>query len=116
MSSDNFGESVTPERAIPVDASLVTGVLIMIPVMVFCTALGFFLNMWLFWTVPALAALAVWAVLFSKVRSQLGEDETEEVSEPLLSLDTADQVVEPNSSDEVAEQQPVMREKIDKES
>ncbi|GAA1050379.1 hypothetical protein [Arthrobacter russicus] len=74
MSSENFGESMAPERAIPVDASLVTGVLIMIPVMVFSTALGFFLNMWLFWTVPALAGLAIWAVLFSKVRGRLAEE------------------------------------------
>lgn len=77
MSSENFGESLAPERSIPVDASLVTGVLIMIPVMVFSTALGFFLNMWLFWTVPALAGLAVWAVLFSKVRSKLAEEREE---------------------------------------
>lgn len=73
MSSENFGETTRPERAIAVDASLVTGVLVMIPVMVLSTALGFLLNMWLFWTVPALAGLAVWAVLFSKVRSELSE-------------------------------------------
>lgn len=82
MSSENLGEATTPERTIAVDASLITGILIMIPVMVFSTALGFFVNMWLFWTVPALAGLALWAVLFSKVRAQLSEStentETEE--------------------------------------
>lgn len=91
MSSENFGESITPERAIPVEASLVTGVLIMIPVMVLSTALGFFLNMWLFWTVPALAGLAIWAVLFSKVRSQLAEEQgTTEPGEAEPGLDVAD--------------------------
>lgn len=61
------------ERFIPLESSLVLGLLIMIPLLVVCSALGFLLHWWVLWTLPALALMILWLILFSRTREVLSQ-------------------------------------------